>query len=99
MAQYKVKIGSRARDHLLKHTAFISKVSPNAAKQFRDDFSDIVKRLKDNPFQFPMHQKLNALNLHLREAFFNGRYKALFTVEESEVFIDAIADCRQKPEP
>jgi len=55
----------------------------------------MIERLKDNPFQFPLDSMFEKLNLPYRSAFFEGRYKILFTIEQGVVLVDSVIDCRQ----
>ena len=96
MEKHRVILATRVRLQLLYHASFISRVSPNAAKRFLKAFSEVIKRLKDNPFQFPVDQVFVELNLPYRKALFEGRYKILFTIEGLDVFVDSVVDCRQQ---
>ncbi len=55
----------------------------------------MIERLKENPFQFPLDPLFEKLSLPYRSAFFEGRYKILFTVEKGDVLVDSVIDCRQ----
>lgn len=98
MGKYRVILATRVRSQLLGHIAFLSKVSPQAAKRLRNSFEDIKDRLKENPFQFPEYSVFTRLQLSYRSALFGERYRALFVVEGNEVLIDSVVDCRQKNE-
>ena len=95
MGKYKVILASRVDSMLLRHISFLARVSRPAAKRLRDEFGDIVSRLGENPFQFPVETDLNLPDGMYRGAAFAKRYKAIFTVEEKTVYIDAVIDCRQ----
>ena len=95
MEQFKVILATRAKSQLLSHVSFLSRVSHPAAKRLRDSFGTIKSRLEDNPFQFPLDPVFAQLKLPYRSALFEGRYKVLFTVEDRNVFIDSVVDCRQ----
>ena len=96
MGQYRVILAKRVRSQLLDHIAFLARVSPQAAKRLRDSFENIKERLKDNPFQFPTYSVFSRIQLPYRSALFGERYRALFTIEGNEVFIDSVVDCRQQ---
>ncbi len=98
MEKYRVILATRVRSQLLNHITFLSRVSPHAARRLRFSFEEIKERIKENPFQFPSDHVLSNLNLPYRSALFEGRYKALFTVEGHDVFIDSVIDCRQQNE-
>lgn len=99
MAKYKIVLAKRVRSQLLQHVSFLSKVSLPAARRLRNAFEEVVKRLEDNPFQFPVDQIIAKFNLSYRKALFEKRYKVLFTVENNTVHIDSVVDCRQQYKP
>ena len=91
---YKVIISAKVSGQLLAHIGFLSRVSIPAAKRFRNSFSDIMARIEDNPFQFPLEIDPNLPEGIYRRALFAERYKALFSVSGTTVYLDAVVDCR-----
>jgi len=51
--------------------------------------------VKDNPFQFQLEEDLGLPSGKYRRVVFATSSKAVFSVFENTVFIDAIIDCRQ----
>ena len=96
MEKYRIIIATRVKKQLLNHILFLSKVSIPAAKRMRNSFEEVLVRLKDNPFQFPLDQTFAKLGLSYRKALFDKRYKVLFLVEDDTVYIDSVIDCRQQ---
>ncbi|WP_304965086.1 type II toxin-antitoxin system RelE/ParE family toxin [uncultured Oscillibacter sp.] len=96
MSKYKVVTAHCVHAMLLQHTAFIAGVSTPAAKRFRDEFADVLKRLSENPFQFPPYEDPNLPKDVYRGAFFANWYKAVFSVSDNVVYLDAVIDCRAK---
>lgn len=95
MKPYTVILASRVDGMLLRHVEFLARVSLPAAKQFRKEFASLLEELRQNPYQFPWETDPNLPEHVYRKALFFKRYKALFTVEESNVYLDAVVDCRQ----
>jgi plasmid stabilization system protein ParE len=98
---YSVSIARRADSMLLAHTEFLAKVSPIAARRFLADFKKSIKRIVENPFQFPYADELDVPGIPpktYRKCIFENRYKAIFFVGQNNVSIDAIIDCRQENE-
>lgn len=95
MEKYNIILSSRVDGMLMRHVSFLARVSLPAAKRFRAEFGELLKRIAENPFQFPVETDPNLPNGMYRKALFAKRYKALFTVEEKTVFLDAVVDCRQ----
>ena len=92
---YTVIFASRVDSHLLKHTEFLARVSIPAAKAFRNAFAQVLEDLATNPLRFPMETDQNLPEGLYRKALFAKRYKALFSVAGSNVYLDAVIDCRQ----
>lgn len=94
MAKYRVILARRVEQMLLRHTEFLSRVSTPAAKAFYKEFEDSLRRMSENPYQFPQDDDLNLPAGQYRKAIFSKRYKALFSIERQTVYLDAVLDCR-----
>ncbi len=94
MSGYTVSVARRVDAQLIRHIRFLAKVSLPAARRFREEYAEIVKRLEDNPFQFPVDTDPMLPEGLYRRALFARWYKALFTVENKKVYLDAVVDCR-----
>ena len=95
MGRYTVRLSSRVREQLVRHSRFLANVSISATKRFRASFEIILKRLEDNPYQFPVDFEYHTEEKPYRKALFGMRYKALFIVDKWIVWIDSVIDCRQ----
>lgn len=93
--RYTVVFASRVDAQLLKHTEFLARVSVPAAKAFRNAFAQLLEEMESNPMRFPMETDQNLPEGVYRKALFAKRYKALFSVVGSTVYLDAVVDCRQ----
>lgn len=80
---------------LVRHARFLANVSVPAAKGLTKDYSEVLDALEDNPYQFPLETEEELPPGQYRKALFYKRYKALFTVEGKNVYVDAVLDCRQ----
>lgn len=96
MAKYEVILNARLDQMLLKHAEFISRVSIPAAKRFRQEFAEVVRRLSENPYQFPTYDDPNLPPDTYRKAIFAKWYKAVFSVEGHTVYLDAVVDGRME---
>jgi len=84
---------------LLGHVDFLAQISIEASERLMFQFDQILKRIADNPFQFPIADDLDVPNIPpnvYRKCLFERRYKALFKVGEGEVFVDAVIDSRME---
>ena len=93
--KYQIILARRVDGMLLRHVSFLARVSVPAAKKFRAEFAHLLERLEQNPMQFPVEEDLNLPSGQYRSALFAKRYKAVFMVEGSTVYLDAVLDCRQ----
>ena len=97
--EYTIIVARLADEMLLAHTEFISRVSTQAARKLISEFKKVKDRLADNPYQFPYADELDVPGISSkthRKCLFYSRYKALFLIEGSCVYLDAIIDCRQE---
>ena len=95
MGKYTVVISRRADAMLVRHTRFLANVSISAAKGLIAEFDKILDSLENNPFQFPIETDYDLPAKKFRKVLFYKRYKALFTIEDETVYLDAVLDCRQ----
>ncbi len=72
----------------------VAKVSRSAAANFRAEFLDRIRRLAENPYQFPPYDDPNLPDDVYRKVLFVKWHKAVFSVEGETVCIDAIVDGR-----
>lgn len=97
--KYHVELAKRADAMLLWHTEFLARVSPKAAGKLLAEFIKAISELSSNPYRFPFADDIDAPGLPpmtYRKCYFYERYKAIFLIEDNDVFIDAIVDCRQE---
>ena len=94
--QYKVTISPRASRQLIAHVEFLSRKSVNAAIRLSSEYKDVIRVLKENPFQFPVDPNSDLGNPpHV--ALFAKRYQIYFDIEGQCVYVGAVRDCRQNP--
>ena len=97
--KYSVRLSSRADRMMLSHVEFLAQVSASAARRLLADFKKTTKKMADNPFLFPFADELDVQGIPsdtYRKCLFDKRYKAMYIIEGSEVFIDIIIDCRRQ---
>ena len=98
MAKYTIIISSRVDQQLIRHIEFLARVSIKAARNLRAEYADVLDRLEDNPYQFPLDTDPVLRDSGYHKAIFYKRYKAVFLIEDNKVYLDAVADCRQSSE-
>lgn len=98
MPSRRVITASRVPSQVKSHVQFLLNVSIRAAKAFRNDLNKTLIEIQSNPFQFPYDTAFDDEDLKYRKAVFSKRYKILFFVENDDIHIDAVVDCRQSME-
>ena len=95
MSKYTVIVSRRADEMLIQHAKFLARVSVPAAEKMVLEFELILDSLEENPYQYPVDDDCNLPKGMYRKALFCKWYKALFSVSGTNVFLDAVVDCRQ----
>ena len=95
MDDYTVIVSRRADEILIRHARFLAQVRVSAARQMTAEFAKVIDALEKNPFQFPPELDYNLPDGAYRKALFSKWYKAIFSVAENTVYLDAVLDCRQ----
>lgn len=95
MSKYTVVVSSRADQMLVEHAKFLAQVSPPAARRMLAEFSEVLDTLESTPLLYPVEEDYNLPRGAYRKASFSKRYKALFTIKDDTVFLDAVLDVRQ----
>ena len=96
---YNVVVARRADNMILSHTKFLAQVSPSSARRLLTGFKKMIGSLSNNPLQFPFADELDVpgiITYRYRKCLFEKRYKILFLIEDNNVYVDAIIDCRQE---
>lgn len=96
MGKYTVIVSRRADEMLIRHARFLAQVRVSAAKRMAAEFSEILDTLEENPFLFPRETDYDLPGETYRKALFSKWYKAIFSVSEDTVYLDAVLDCRQE---
>ena len=95
MDDYTVIVSRRADEILIRHARFLAQVRVSAARQMTAECAKVIDALEKNPFQFPPELDYNLPDGAYRKALFSKWYKAIFSVAENTVYLDAVLDCRQ----
>ena len=99
--KHNVILADRADSMLIMHTKFLAQVSPNAAHRLLSEFKSVRQKLIEDPLQFPFADEFDVPGIAYktyRKCLFYGRYKAVIIIEDNDVYIDAVIDCRQENE-
>lgn len=96
MAKYTVQFHPRLQKQLDAHTAFIARVSKPAARRLLEEFRELVKQLRENPYLYPPCDDPNLPPDLYHKAIIARWYKVVYYIEEGSVYVDAVVDCRMQ---
>ena len=88
MNKYKITVSTKAREQLLHHTAFIAKVSKDAAKRLVASFKETTLSLEEMPKRCPWFNRDYIPYNKYRYCIFEKRYALIFQKKEDIVFED-----------
>ena len=91
---YNVIVRPSVLIQLDKYIRFAANVSSKFAKAIRDKFYKELYELPNNPEQYPLWQPDFELADPYRNILIKKRYLIIFYIEENNVFVDYLLDCR-----
>lgn len=96
MANYEIKITQRAFSDITECVLFVNNVSNIAAKELYSEIVSSIKSLKEFPNKYPEITGLTIRNVKIRKMpIHNGRYMALYKVEQETITICDVLDTRK----
>ncbi len=92
---YEVFISPRAKQMLGSHFRYLSQVSPDAAKKMKAKLIQAIASLQTMPQRFPFFQDLYIPANKYRKMYVKERYIVLYQIQDQNVFVDYVLDCRE----
>lgn len=96
--RYLVKVSAGVRGEMLEQTAFIGRASIQAVRRYHREYQKVLRRLEENPFQFPVDLSIDLPDRTYRKALFAKWFKVIFQVKGDRVYVDHVIDCRRDPD-
>ena len=96
MEKFEVVVSSKAQQDLSECVSFVLNVSVDAAKQLVEDIYGSLESLQSFPERNPIFEMPKSLPYILRKQVINGRYIALYSIEEKKAVVYRILDSRRK---
>lgn len=87
----KILISNKAKLDLYLHSFYKSKYSKASAHKFFKDFNSSIQSLLLFPYMYP---KISTNNPY-RKILFNKKYLIIYFIENGNVYIDSIINCKQ----
>ena len=93
--KYTVIVSDAALSMLDNHVAFLAKVSTNAALKMADEILHDMESLSENPNRYPAYRNSFIYHKQYRKMISAKRYLIIYEINEANVYVDYIIDCRQ----
>lgn len=93
--EYQIIVSDKASNMLLKHIAFIARVSKTAAKKQKDEIIKAIKKLKIDAHIYPFFENEFIPRNKYHKYVVSKRYVVLYQIKDKTVYVDYIIDTRQ----
>lgn len=94
MVIYNVIVSEKTFQLLEKHIIFLAKVNSKSAHNLRKTFIRTIKSLHNNPDRYPLWLPNTKLSKPYHKLLIKKRYLLIFYIDENNVYIDSLLDCR-----
>ena len=95
---YHVIVDPAANDRMAEHIEFLARVSENAAYCLLDELMAGIRSLETFPYRNPVYNRAYLPEGKYRYLISGRRYRIVYQIDETFVFVDDIEDCRQGEE-
>ena len=92
---YTVVVDPAANDRMYDHFEFLARVSETAAERLLDDLVKDIRSLEHMPYRNPVYHRPYFQSGKYRYMISGDRYRIVYQIEDTVVFVDDIQDCRQ----
>ena len=96
--EFHVIIDPAANDRMAEHFEFLARVSENAADKLLSILMTDINSLSFMPQRNPTYNRPYLPIGKYRYMISNDRYRIVYQIEDNNVFVDDIQDCRQSDE-
>lgn len=93
---YRVIVSDRAKRMLGEHIRFLAKVSPNAAREKKQQFLTELHSLARFPQRFPFFEEEFIPRNQYHKMYIQQWYLVLYQIRDDTVYVDYILDCRRE---
>ena len=96
MARFDIYISSKVQSDLSECVSFVLRVSPDAARSLADAAYSALMSLGEYPERNPIFEMPKTYPHVIRKCVVNGRYVALYRIDDGRVVVYRILDTRRK---
>ena len=96
MKKYQIHISPFAYNEILEAVLFVKRVNVDAAKELYKEIMESLYSLQEYPYRYVVEKEYTVAKEEERKILINkGRYMALYTVIDNDVYIDRFIDNRR----
>jgi len=92
---YEVEIDPAANDRIYGHFEFLARVSETAAEKLLEGIVADIHSLENMPYRNPVYDRSYLPKGKYRHMISCERYRIVYQINGSKVYVDDIQDCRQ----
>ena len=92
---YTVVVAPEANDRMYDHFTFLAQVNESAAEKLLDRLVADIRSLEHMPYRNPEYNRPYLQSGKYRYMMSADRYRIVYQIEGTTVFVDDIQDCRQ----
>jgi len=93
--KFEVIISDAALAMLDSHVEFLARVSEKAATNLMEEILSDIESLSEHPQRFPVFENQFIADNRYHKMLSARRYLVIYEVNNANVFVDHIVDCRQ----
>ena len=98
MRKYRMVMSPLAWNALKRYQWSLEQFDRNFARRMRQEFSDTLREIQENPFLFSSDESIGMADKQYRRALFAKWYKIVYQVKDNTIYVNLVVDCRMDPE-
>ena len=92
---YNVYVDPSADRRFASHLEFLARVSEGAAVRLYEEYEEALGFIAEFPKACPVYVPKTSMDVTLRYKLFGRRYRMVFEINDQDVYVYDIQDCRQ----
>jgi len=93
--KYTVSIDRLAEEKLISHLVFVDNISEVAGDKLYAEYAEALVFISQSPESCPLYILRVQTEEELRYKLFGKRYRIVFRIDDTMVYVHDIQDCRQ----
>lgn len=93
--KYKVIISERAKQNMVRQVLFLAQINKPAAQKLKSRLISEIRALEEMPQRYPFFQADYIPANKYHKLYVENWYLVLYQIQDNNVYVDWILDCRQ----